>query len=147
MKDSRQGGGFDKGQNEIYISIIGSVGNAVLGVPLDLMSFHGQPQGYKLGFIVLLVFPRRGRVSRPAGGETPPLHGLTEFVICTVKSRFAMHTTSYKATVMSETRSPLIYDYNVLSRKKLTQQRFPSGLGSAATPMPIITKSGSIRFS
>lgn len=64
-----------------------------------------------------------------------------------VKARFAMHTTSYKATMMSETRSPLIYDYNVLSRKKLTQQRFPSGLGSAATPMPIITKSGSIRFS
>ena len=31
----------------------------------------------KLEFAVLLVFPRRGRVSRPAGGETPPLHCLT----------------------------------------------------------------------
>ena len=50
MKDSRHGGGFDKGQNEIYVSIKGSVGNAVLGVPLDLMSFHGQPQGYELLF-------------------------------------------------------------------------------------------------
>ena len=42
----------------------------------------------KSGFIVLLVFPRRGRVPRPAGGETPPLHGLTEFAICTVKFKF-----------------------------------------------------------
>ena len=41
---------------------------------------------YKSEFIVLFVFLCRGRVSRPAGGETPPLQGLTEFVICTDNS-------------------------------------------------------------
>ena len=39
----------------------------------------------KSEYDVLLVFPRRGRVSRPAGGETPPLHGLTEVTVYTAK--------------------------------------------------------------
>ncbi|MGN0572769.1 MAG: hypothetical protein ACI4IX_02405 [Acutalibacteraceae bacterium] len=33
--------------------MIGSVGNAVLGVPWDLICFHGQPQGY--GFFLFVV--------------------------------------------------------------------------------------------
>ena len=43
---------------------------------------------YKSGFIDLFVFLCRGRVPRPAGGETPPLQGSIEFVICTVKFHF-----------------------------------------------------------
>ena len=53
----------------------------------------------KSEYDVLLVFPRRGRVSRPAGGETPPLHGLTEVTVYTAESRFFVAEINKKQAV------------------------------------------------
>ena len=59
---------------------------------------------YKLKFIVLFVFLCRGRVPRPAGGETPPLQGLTEFVICTDNFRFVELIIETKIKYISSNR-------------------------------------------